>query len=227
MKSKFYLFIGLLCLLRASTSLAAPSSTGGTVDLIPGQSLELWKFVSADPQAKLQDTWSMKDGLLICSGTPLGFLHTARQFTNCHLIVEYRWAPGKKPGNSGIFSRINDPSRPLPRCVEVQLMRGSAGDVLTLQGMAMASGQERFFEVKNHAVGGDIRGVRKLADAEKPAGEWNRVEILAKDAEYMVWVNGQKVNALTGVELRPGFVGLQSEGGEIHFRRLTITALPE
>jgi hypothetical protein len=140
--------------------------------------------------------------------------------------VEYRWPAGAKPGNSGIFSRINDTRRSIPRCVEVQLMHGSAGDVLTLQGMSMRSAQERFFEVKKHELAGDICGVKKLQDAEKEPGQWNRVEILAQGPAYTVSINGQHVNQAMGVETRPGFIGLQSEGGEIHFRRATITPLP-
>ncbi len=96
-------------------------------------------------------------------------------------MVEYRWPGGdSKPGNSGIFSRIEEPLTPLPRAIEVQLQHGNAGDVLGLQGKPIQGGQERFFEVKKHAVAGDISGVRKMSAAEKTPGEWNRVETSRK-----------------------------------------------
>jgi hypothetical protein len=38
-------------------------------------------------------------------------------------------------------------------------------------------------------------------------------------------MNGEKINEVAGVEVADGPVGLQSEGGEIHFRRVTITPL--
>jgi hypothetical protein len=79
--------------------------------------------------------------------------------------------------------------------------------------------------VKKHAVAGDIAGVHKLLDAEKPPGEWNRVELLAQGARYTVWVNGKLVNDVGGVELGAGPVGIQSEGGVIQFRRVTLTSL--
>jgi hypothetical protein len=165
--------------------------------------------------------------MIICRGEPLGVLFTTTEFTSFRLIVEYRWPPRRQPGNSGILTRINGPARALPRCAEVQLQHGNAGDVLGLQGMAVTVGQPRFFEVKAHPVAGDIAGVKKLMDAEKPAGEWNRVEVLARGGRYTVWVNGQLVNEATGVEISAGPVGLQSEGGEIQFRRATLTSLSD
>jgi hypothetical protein len=40
-----------------------------------------------------------------------------------------------------------------------------------------------------------------------------------------VFVNGTKVNEATGATVLPGRIGLQSEGGEIHFRRVELTPL--
>ena len=37
-------------------------------------------------------------------------------------------------------------------------------------------------------------------------------------------LNGELVNEATGVDVRPGRIGLQSEGGVIHFR--TVTMIP-
>jgi len=105
------------------------------------------------------------------------------------------------------------------------LKHGSAGDVLGLQGKPIAGGQPRFFEVKKHALAGDITGVAKMLDAENPPGEWNRVEILAQGARYRVWINGKLVNEVAGVDVAPGPVGIQSEGGVIQFRQIVLTLL--
>lgn len=203
------------------------SPANAPVELFNGKDLAGWKHVLDDPSVPREAVWSVKDGVLICKGTPLGVLHTERAFKNFRLVLEYRWAPGTQPGNSGILTRINGPSRALPRCAEVQLMHDNAGDVLGLQGMAVAAGQPRFFEIKAHEVAGDIAGVKKTADAEKPGGEWNRVEVLAEGGIYTVWMNGQQINQATGVEVIAGPLGLQSEGGEIQFRRVTLTPLPD
>jgi hypothetical protein len=38
-----------------------------------------------------------------------------------------------------------------------------------------------------------------------------------------VKINGQLVNEVTGVEVKAGPIGLQSEGGEVHFRNVMLT----
>jgi hypothetical protein len=204
-----------------------PSSSEASLDLFNGKDLDGWDYALADAAVPRDAVWSVNDGLLICKGTPIGVLYSQRKFTNFRAVVEYRWAPGAEPGNSGILTRINGARQALPRCTEVQLKHGSAGDVMGLQGMHVAADQPRFFAVKAHKVAGDIAGVKKMVDAEKPGGEWNRVEVLAKGGDYTVWVNGQQVNQATGVEVMAGHLGLQSEGGEIHFRRATVTPLAD
>ena len=86
-------------------------------------------------------------------------------------------------------------------------------------------GQPRFFEVKKHELAGDIAGVHKIKDAEKPAGEWNRVEIIANADVYRVEMNGKLVNEVPGVGQHAGPIGLQSEGGMIQFRRVSLTPM--
>jgi len=220
------LVAGTAALLGIASCSGPRSGSGAGIELFNGRSLAGWKHVLADPSVPQGKVWSVRDGMIVCQGEPFGFLYTDREFTNFRLEVQYRWPPGAKPGNSGIFSRVNDFSRAIPRCVEVQLMHGSAGDVLTLQGMKLGAEQPRYFHIANHAVAGDIDGVKKTQDAEAAPGEWNRVEILAQGGSYTVWINGQKVNEAVGVELQRGPIGLQSEGGEIHFRRVMITPLP-
>jgi hypothetical protein len=212
-------------LLLGLASCSTPGEHKQTIELFNTKDLAGWQCVLAEPDVKMSQVWSVQDGILTCQGKPLGFLYRGPVVADFRLVVDYRWPPGSEPGNSGIFSRITEPLKPLPCTVEVQLKHGSAGDILGLQGKPVASGQPRFFEVKKHAVAGDIAGVRKLLDAENPPGEWNRVEILAQGGRYQVWINGQLVNQADGVSLAAGPVGLQSEGGVIQFRRVSLTPL--
>lgn len=195
-----------------------------TVELFDGKSLSGWKHVLADPAVKRDEVWSVQDGVITCKGTPIGAIYKGPDILNFRLLVEYRWVPGTKQGNSGIFSRLHGDLKPLPRTVEVQLEHGNVGDVLGLQGRTIAE-QPRYFFIKAHPEGGDIAGVRKTINAENPAGEWNRVEIEAVGPIYRVWVNGKLVNEVTGVEQVPGAIALQSEGGAIQFRRVSLSPL--
>jgi hypothetical protein len=212
-------------LLVTVTSCSTPASRHGTIELFDGKTLSGWSCVLADPQVKMAQVWSVQDGLLTCQGTPVGFIYKGPEVTDFRLVVEYRWPPGSEPANSGIFSRISSPMKAIPPAIECQLKHGSAGDVLGLQGKKIAAGQPRFFSVSKHPLAGDIAGVAKTADAENPPGEWNRVEILAQGPRYSVSMNGKVINTAEWVEVVPGPIGLQSEGGVIQFRRVTLTIL--
>jgi len=212
-------------LLMGVASCSTPGEHGRTIELFNGKDLTGWQQVLADPAVKMSQVWNVDNGILVCQGTPLGALYRGPAVTDFRMVVEYRWPHGSEPGNSGIFSRLGEPLKALPCAIEVQLKHGSAGDVMGLQGKPVASGQPRFFEVKKHAVAGDVAGVQKMLDAENPPGEWNRVEILAQGPRYQVWINGKLVNDANGVEVAPGPVGVQSEGGVIQFRRVTLTPL--
>lgn len=214
-----------LAVAAVSCSTMEREEAGGSMELFNGRDLSGWAAVSGPAEGgggEKASVWNVRDGMIVCRGEPIGYLHTKRAYKDFRMTVEYRWAPGATPGNSGLFSRIDGEPRALPRCVEVQLMHGNAGDVLGLQGRSIASDQPRFFHIAAHPLAGDIDGVRKEVAAEAEAGQWNRVEILAQGDTYTVWLNGVQVNRVTGVEVVSGPVGLQSEGGEIHFREVRI-----
>lgn len=220
--------LGVLAVAAVSCSTMIREETGSTLELFNGRDLRGWAAVSGPTVGEGEgagSVWNVRDGMIICRGEPIGYLHTKRHFKDFRMTVEYRWAPGGAPGNSGLFSRIDGDPRALPRCVEVQLMHGNAGDVLGLQGRRIASEQPRHFHIAAHPLAGDIDGVRKEVSAEAEAGQWNRVEILAQGDSYTVWINGVLVNHVIGVERVSGPVGLQSEGGEIHFREVRIVPL--
>lgn len=224
---KVFIFgsLALLAITLSSCSTSGDKGQQHAIELLSGHGLNGWKAVLAEPSADMYDVWSVRDGILTCKGTPVGFIYRGPEVTDFRLIVEYRWRPGTEPGNSGIFSRIRGDMKSLPKAVEVQLKHKSAGDVLGLQGRKVDSQQSRFFSIKAHPLAGDIAGVKALGDEEKPAGEWNKVEILAVGPRYTVWMNGTVVNEANGVEETAGFVGLQSEGGMIQFRRATLIPL--
>jgi hypothetical protein len=200
----------------------AAEGSAKAVALLNGKNLDGWTHVLADASVPREKVWSMRDGMLVCTGTPIGVLYTEKNYTNFRLVVEYRWAPGSKPGNSGIMSRMTPGTGALPRTVEVQLQNGSAGDVLGLQGFPIAGPQPRWSE-RDSKVAGKVAAVKKMVPAEKPPGEWNHVEIEARDGRYTVRINGLLVNEVSGVEVKAGPIGLQSEGGEVHFRGVMLT----
>jgi hypothetical protein len=204
---------------------ANADGASSAVDLFNRRDLSNWRVVLDKPEVRMEDVFSVRKGILICTGEPLGFIHTDRTFTNFKLEVEWRWAPGKKPGNSGVLFRLNGPPRPLPRGIECQLKSGDAGDVYAFHGMPLDGNPTRFVAIKGHELGGDLVGVKKLFANENSPGRWNRYEIQMKGYNLTVKVNGRLVNQAYGCGYTNGPIALQSEGGEIHFRKVRLTSL--
>jgi len=192
------------------------------IELFNGECLGGWGCFLVEEGAKLEDVWSVKDGLLVCKGEPMGYLATEKCYENYRLIVEWRWAPGKEAGNSGVLMRITGDEMMLPNCVEAQLKSGDAGAMYGFQGFKIDGDADRKFEKKGHELGGDLTGVGKVEGAEKEPGEWNRYDITVNGDKIVLKVNGKKVNEAHGCDVRCGKIGLQSEGGEIHFRKVTL-----
>ena len=71
----------------------------------------------------------------------------------------------------------------------------------------------------------DVLGFRGARDVEKPAGEWNRMEVICDGDSITNIVNGYVVNAGTKSSLTKGKIIIQSEGAEILFRKIEIRPL--
>lgn len=194
------------------------------VNLFDGKSLSGWEFFLVDPDITLDDVWRVEDGLLICKGEPMGYLATSEEFTNFKLVVEWRWAPGKPAGNSGVLMRITGNPQALPKCAEAQLKHGSAGDIYGFHGFNVSGNKDRFISNEKELTG-KLTGVTKIKDNENEPGEWNQYEIYLLEGNLTLYVNGEKVNEAEGLDIVPGKIGFQSEGGEIHFRSIRIILL--
>ena len=60
-----------------------------------------WSWYSSDPESQLQDVWTEKDGVFICSGSPLGYLCSKADFDDFVLTLKWRWPSDKEPGKGG------------------------------------------------------------------------------------------------------------------------------
>ena len=208
-----------------------PSHAASPVPLWNGKDLSNWTFFLVDPKAKMDDVWSVREGMIVCKGDPVGTLLTKDEFTSFRLVVEWRWAPGtvvtkEKTPNSGVLLRVNGEMKQLPRSIEAQLRSGDAGDLYGFWGMKIEGDPARSKAEKGNPVIGDMRGVTKAAGAENPVGQWNRYEIVLDGTKLELSINGRKVNSATVADVLPGRIGLQSEGGEIHFRKVELQPLP-
>ncbi|HRX82123.1 MAG TPA: DUF1080 domain-containing protein, partial [Pirellulaceae bacterium] len=60
----------------------------------------------------------------------------------------------------------------------------------------------------------------------KGAGEWNVYDVVCVDGTVKLSINGKFVNSIRNSSVRKGYLCLESEGSEIHFRNIRILELP-
>ncbi len=213
------MFIGIGMILTLAAIEPAP------IQLFNGENLDGWEVFLAESGVSRDQVWSVRDGLLVGRGEPLGFLHTTRDFTSFELRVEWRWEPGTEPGNSGVLMRINGDFKPIPRAIEAQLKSGDAGDLYGFHGMKIDGPPERTSRTEGHEALGDFVSVKKIEGNEKPPGEWNVYEIRLDGPHLRVMVNGKLINEARDCDVVAGPIGLQSEGGRIQFRKVELRQL--
>ena len=207
----------------------AADDSDGFVHMFDGKTLDGWVNVNCHPS-----TFFVKDGEIITTGRPTGYLRTAKQYEN--FIAEFDWmhVNTKEVGNSGFFVWCD----PLPavgtgysRGIEVQVLvnleyrdkktgqvtASSHGDLFSIWGARCKPdrphpiGWERCMPSENRAKGG---------------GEWNHYKVVANDGVLKLHVNGKEVSSVSQCSPRKGYLALESEGAECHFKNLKIKELP-
>ncbi|WP_422080203.1 3-keto-disaccharide hydrolase [Ulvibacterium sp.] len=186
-----------------------------------------WINVNTD-----KDTWRTEDDLLICSGKPIGVMRSAKQYENFILQVEWRhMEPG---GNSGVFvwsDALPDPKSRLPGGVEVQMLELDWVNLNTRDGkkppIAYVHG-ELFGVGGVKTIPDNPRGERSksVENRAKGKGEWNAYTVVCVDGTIKLSVNGKFVNGISKSTIKKGYLCLESEGAEIHFKNLRIIELP-
>ncbi len=193
-----------------------------SIDLLASGNLEDWNYVLEDPEVKKEDVWTItEEGILRCTGTPLGFLASKNAYKNFKIEFSWRWP--ESPKNSGFFLRIQD-RKPVPKCIEIQLQHSSAGAIMGLGGMIIEGAGVESFE--NDTIG-TIRRLKRTAGQgrENRPGEWNTMSVHVEGGTIRVTLNGITSNACTGADATPGPIGFQSEGGVIEFKDIRFTQL--
>lgn len=214
----------------ADGAAAAPGSAAVPqfVDLFNGRDLTGWVDVNTE-----RDTWTVKDGLLVCSGQPIGVMRSEKQYENFVLHIE--WRHMQAGGNSGVFvwsEGFVPPGTSLPKGMEVQMLeldwinqhRTKDGEP---QHIGYISG-ELFGANGLTATPDNPRGSRSMSRELrcKGKGEWNVYDVVCADGTVKLAINGKFVNSIRDSSVRKGYLCLESEGSEIHFRNIRILELP-
>lgn len=196
-------------------------------NLFNGKDLSGWVDVNTS-----EKTWRVKDGTLISTGKPIGVIRTEKQYEN--FIIEVEWKHMRAGGNSGIFlwSDATPGRNRLPLGMEVQMLeldwvRQHKRKDGTLPPIAYVHG-ELFGAGGMTAKPENPRGNRSKSIENRclGVGQWNKYVIVAVDGSVKLSVNGKFVNGISQASVRKGYICLEAEGSEIHFRNLKIMELP-
>lgn len=208
----------VIFLMNASVLFAAEE---GFDPLFNGRDLSGWVNVNCAPE-----TFTARDGMIVSTGKPTGVMRTERMYEN--FILELEWKHIHKGGNAGLFvysDVITSPGVPFTRSIEVQIIDGNHpeglwtghGDVFSIHGAT-------FVPDRPHP-----QGWTRCLPSElraNPAGEWNHYRVESRDGKLALAVNGKVVSGGTKCVPRKGYICLESEGSEAHFRNIRIKELP-
>ena len=176
-------------------------------------------------------TWQKKDDLLVDSGIPVGIVRSEKMYDNFILHVE--WMHMEAGGNSGVFVWSNGlpGENRLPDGVEVQMLELDWVNQHIENGIKPP---DAYVHGELFGVGGvkiipdNPRGERSksVENRCKGKGEWNTYDVICVDGTIKLSVNGKFVNGISGSSQKKGYLCLEAEGAEIHFRNLWIIPLP-
>lgn len=179
---------------------------GAPIRLFNGKDLSGWQVMNPG----VPNGWRAEDGVLVNDARQEPGKHrsyanirTEREFEDFHLALEVRVPKG---GNSGVYLRgIYE--------VQVADTHGKAPD--------------------SHNMGAIYSRLTPTVSAEKPAGEWQSLEMTLVDRHVTVVLNGTKIidnqpllgctgGALWSDEFRPGPIYLQGDHTSVDYRNIVL-----
>ena len=128
-------------------------------------------------------------------------------------------------GGTGDFLVVGDESDKFALTGTVAPKKPGGGNVFLPGGTPLTIHRGRIDWFARDPNWKDVKGFRGEKDAEKPAGQWNKIECVAEGDKLTVFVNGTLVNQAYGVKPTKGKIQIQSEGAEMFVRKVEIIPL--
>ncbi|MBN1125403.1 MAG: DUF1080 domain-containing protein [Sedimentisphaerales bacterium] len=231
--------VGLTSVLPNAAAEEAPSLPKACIDGTEAG----WKSMVEEDFAKVNcddDTWTWKDGIIHCTGQPIGVIQSRKPYKNFELVVQWRHL--RSAGNSGVFvwataeslASLKEGNGRLPKGIECQVLDHGYAENYEKQNKKKPDWFTTNGDV--FAVGVKMKpfpplspdGSRSFPSKNRSKGvkQWNHYYIRCINGEVRLWVNGEEVSG--GTECRPseGFLCLESEGSPVEFKNLRIRELP-
>ena len=172
------------------------------------------------------ELFSVENKMIRMYGPKSGYLMSEQSFKNFELTVEFRWnldtqvAKKMNTKNSGVMYLVpaETPDVLWPKGIQFQIKEGATGDFVLLQEVSLNVNGVKVEPGKSVVS-------KRFADAEKPFGEWNKLEVISKNGIITQKLNGVVVNQGSESTVNEGRVLLQYEGFPIDFRKVCIKKL--
>jgi len=200
-----------------------------------------WRELTLDDFVNVncyEDTWRTEDGVIYCTGEPVGVIRSKEKITNFEMVLH--WRHMKSGGNAGVFTWVPEESLDglepgsLPHGIEVQILDhgykekyeagGKKADWFTTNGDVFPVGDSDMKPFPPVAPNGKRSFPSK--DLSKGVGQWNHYYIRAINGEVRLWVNGEEVSGGTNCTPATGYLCLESEGSPLELKNLSIRELP-
>ncbi|MFA6087048.1 DUF1080 domain-containing protein [Mucilaginibacter sp.] len=219
-----------------STSVAIDSAASGFVSLLKDSAMSNWHVYG---KGKVGAAWKLKDSVLHLDASKKadwqtlggGDIVTNDEYENFDLKVEWKIS---RAGNSGIMFYVHEDT------TKYKYAWNTGPETQVADNKENEDGKL----IKHRA--GDLYDLISISkEVVKPAGEWNKTEVIANNGKLEILVNDQKVLSTTmwddnwnklvaGSKFKewPGFgtfkkgcIALQDHGADVWFRNVEIKKL--
>jgi hypothetical protein len=214
----------------AQNTLTEKEKKEGWKLLFDGKTTSGWRNYRSD---NISERWKASNGELyldksVTEGT--GDIITDEEFQDYELLLDWKISPC---GNSGVIFHVVEDAK-------FKNTYNSGPEMQVLDNTCHPDAK-----IAKHRAGDLYDLIACSKETVKPAGEWNQVRLISKDAKMEFWLNGTKVVAFTmhtpewdqmvaksKFNSMPGFgkaekghIALQDHGDAVWFRNIKIREL--
>jgi hypothetical protein len=199
---------------KAGTPPPEPSITGDRIPLFNGRDLSGWEAFQNGRPVQPGANLIAARGELSCSASTHGRLQTAAVYPGFILRLEYLFPEG------GTVSDLGSGIALIPENLTAAFQIDGTSTVGHLE-----------YQLKPGQSGGlgiawQPMSLPRRAEAERPAGQWNEIEIRYEGPKLTFGLNGTVVNQVGLEQYWPCHIALLAQQSDIRFRNLRIIPSP-
>lgn len=217
-----------LAVLAVFVAVSFGAEEEGFVSLFNGKDLTGWVYGKAknkdgtDRENKAGKGYQVKDGAIYSTKADGGNLYTEKEYGDFHLKFEFKLTPN---ANNGIGIRAPLSGDSAYAGMEIQVLDDSGSAYTKLR------------PAQYHGSIYDVFACER--GHQKPVGEWNSEEIIAKGSKIKIILNGATIvdadldsvkdeavlKKHPGLKNKKGHIGFLGHGAEVEFRNIRIKEL--